>query len=578
MLGRLTYLILGPLEIRDGDTEVPLRGGQQRKLLAILLLHHGEAVPSDRLIEELWDGKPPDTAAKALQGYVSSLRKQLGPETVETVGAGYRMQVTTEDVDASRFEELLAAARSLERVPAAAQLREALALWRGPALADFAFDTFAQREAERLEDLRLTGIERRIDLELALGHHVDLVPELEALVRAHPLDERLRGHLMVALYRSGRQAEALDVYSDARASLLDGLGLEPSEELQALQRKILSHDDSLAAPERARPPRPARADLRFNRPLAALVVGVAIFGAAVAAVLVTRGGSAAIDVPPNSVARIDESGKRVESFVTVGRGPVGLVVGAGGVWVPNSEDGTVDRLDPATGKLVANVGTGADVNDIATGFGSVWVAGGNDGSVIQIDPRLDARGAPVQLGGPGHAPNPVFYIAADSRYVWATRGDELLRIDPRTNAVNGRVTVGTPTGLTTGGGSVWVTTLAERLLRIDARTAKETDSQAFSAGLASPVYTHGVLWLLNQGQLQEIDPTTLGVDATTHVPSGYPVSLAAGDGALWALDSHGNLTRFTPDGSVTASLHVGRGSSTVAAGGGATWVAVTATD
>src|SRR6185437_8702831 len=134
-------------------------------------------------------------------------------------------------------------------------------------------------------------------------------------------------------------------------------------------------------------------------------------------------------------------------FVNVGRGPAAVAVGAGGVWVANAEDGTVDRLDPATGKLVANIGTGADVNDIATGFGSVWVAGGNDGSVTQIDPRLDARGAPIQLGGASPAPNPVFYIAVDSRYVWATRGDELLRIDPKTSAVSGRVTVGTPTGL-----------------------------------------------------------------------------------------------------------------------------------
>ena len=573
-MGRLRYLILGPLEVRDGDTEVPLRGGQQRKLLAILLLHHGEAVSSDRLIEELWDGKPPETAAKALQGYVSSLRKQLGPETVQTVGAGYRMQVAAEDLDASHFEELLAAARSLERAPAGAKLREALALWRGPALADFAYDNFAQHETERLENLRLTATERRIDLELALGHHVDLVPELEALVRAHPLDERLRGHLMVALYRSGRQAEALEAYGNARTALLDGLGLEPSEELQALQRQILAHDESLAAPARVEPLRPTRADARFKRPLAAVVVGLALLGAALAAVLLTRGRSAAIVVPPNSVARIDDAGKKVESFVTVGRGPVSVAVGVGGVWVANAEDGTVDRLDPTTGKLVANIGTGADVNGIATGFGSVWVADGNDGSVTQIDPRLDLREETIPLGGRSLAPDPVFYIAVDSRYVWATRGDELLRIDPRTNAVDGRVTIGTPTGLTTGGGSVWVTTQAERLLRIDSRTAKETDSQLFSSGLATPVYAGGSLWLVNQGQLQEIDPTTLGVVGTTNVRSGYPLSLAAGSGALWALDSNGYLTRFTPDGAITASLHVGKGSSAVAAGRGATWVAV----
>src|SRR5262245_4296069 len=246
----MRYLILGPLEVRDGDTDVELRGGRQRKLLAVLLLHGGEAVSSDRLIEELWDGKPPETAAKALQGYVSSLRKQLGAETVETVGAGYRLKIGPDELDTHSFEELLAEARPLERAPAAAKLREALALWRGPALADFAYDDFAQNEIDRLEELRLGGIERRVDLELALGHHDDLVPELEALVHTYPLRERLRGHLMVALYRSGRQAEALDAYRDARTALRDELGLEPSEELQALQRAILDHDPSLAAPPR----------------------------------------------------------------------------------------------------------------------------------------------------------------------------------------------------------------------------------------------------------------------------------------------------------------------------------------
>jgi DNA-binding SARP family transcriptional activator len=256
-LGGLRYLILGPLEIRDGTIEVALRGGQQRKLLTILLLHNGEVVSSDRLIDELWAGKPPGTAAKALQGYVSSLRKQLGPETIETIGPCYRLKVVPQQVDVHEFEELLAEARPLERGPAAAKLQQALALWRGPALADFVYDDFAQREIERLEALRQAGIERRINLELALGHHDDLVPELEALVHAHPLHERLRAHLMVALYRSGRQAEALDVYRDARAVLLDELGLEPSDELQALQRAILDHDPSLAAPPRVETPRTA---------------------------------------------------------------------------------------------------------------------------------------------------------------------------------------------------------------------------------------------------------------------------------------------------------------------------------
>lgn len=585
-LGGLSYLILGSLEIRDGATQVALRGGQQRRLLAILLLHGGEAVSTDRLIDELWQGRPPGTAAKALQGYVSSLRKQLGPETVETVGAGYRLDVAAEQTDAGRFEELLAEARPLDRAPAAAKLRAALALWRGPALADFAYDDFAQQEIERLEELRLSCIERRIELELALGHHDDLVPELEALAHAHPLRERFRGQLMLALYRSGRQAEALAAYHTARTVLREELGLEPSEELQELQRAILAHDSSLAAPQRVDLPRAVgvrrlSTRRRWRHPVAALAVGLALL-CGIAAVLVlslrTDNGSAIV-VPPNSVARIDGQGSRLESYVGVGRGPTAIALGEGGVWVANAEESSVTRLDPANGKFVANIGTGGDVSDLAVGFHSVWVADGNDGNVTRIDPHLNQTEYPIPLPFPGRpsvAPNPVFYIAVDARYVWATRGDQLVRIDPRTGRADGHLTVGTPTGLATGGGSVWVTTQSEFLLRIDPRRVKRTDSQQLGQGLANPVYADRSLWLANQGEVQRIDPTTLGLEDTIQLKATYPRALAAGNGALWALGDDGNLSRLIPGRGVTASLRLGKGASAVAAGDGATWVAVSA--
>ena len=581
-MGRIRYLILGPLEVREGESEIALPGGQQRKLLAILLLHAGEAVSSDRLIDLLWHGDPPDTASKALQGYVSSIRKQLGQEAVETIATGYRLDVASADIDARHFERLLAEARSLDRAPAAAKLREALALWRGPALADFAYDDFARDEIDRLEELRLGANERRVELELALGHHDDLVPELEALVRAHPLRERLRGHLMVALYRSGRQAEALDAYSDARAVLLDELGLEPSEELQALQRAILAHDASLDAPERvdtAAPPAAGRASKTRRRPLIAIAAGVVILGAAALALaLALTGKTAEIVVPPNSVARIDPSGKRIESYVRVGRHPVAVAVGEGGVWVANSEDGTVTRLDPATGKLVNTISAGGgDLNGIAIGFGFVWVANGNDGTITKINPRLDQMaGPPIQLGRPTIAPDPVFYIATDRHYVWAIRGGELLRIDPGTGRVERKRSIGTPMGLAAGGGSVWVTTQSQSLLRFDARTLKPEGSQPIGTFAFSPLYAHGSLWLIAYPEIRRIDQTTLSTNASLRLPGGLhkgPGELAWGDGALWSIDFGGRLTRFLP-GSRPVHLHVGTYLSGVAVGGGATWVAV----
>jgi DNA-binding SARP family transcriptional activator len=595
----LRYLILGPLGVRDGDADVELRGGQQRKLLAILLLHSGEAVSSDLLIEELWDGKPPETAAKALQGYVSSLRKQLGPETVETVGPGYRLTAGREDTDAGHFEELLADARPLERGPAVVKLREALALWRGPALADFAYDEFARHEIERLDELRLSAVERRIELELALGHHDDLVPELEALVHAYPLRERLRGFLMIALYRSGRQAEALDAYRDARTALHDELGLEPSEELQTLQREILDHDRSLAAPQRVDFDVPAVAEAggpaqgrRLRRPLLVAALGLVILGGTAAALVLTLGADKAttIGISPNSVAKLDRAGT-VESDQVVGKNPSAIAIGLGGVWVANSASGTVTRLDPATGKAVdAPIGAGGgDLSDIAVGFGSVWVANGNDGTVTEINPGSDQpAGPPIQLGRQTIAPDPVFYIAVDSHYVWATRGDKLLRIDPRTSQFKVWAIVGSPTGLATGDGYVWVTTGYQYLLRIDPRKPHHVESHLLPAPVSGPVYARRSLWLILGSEVVPFNPNTLTAGSPSHVALA-PSSIAVGNGAVWAAAYLYNvstqsywparLARVNRNGGETTPLRVSKSLSlaAVAVGGRATWVAVSAT-
>jgi len=243
------FRILGPLEVREGDRELSLGGPRQRALLAILLTRANEVVATDRLIDELWSGEPPQTAANVLQGYVSHLRKALGPDVLLTRAPGYAVRVGPDQLDLHRFERLvdqarqaLAAGRADE---AAATLRQALFLWHGPALADFAYEPFAQAEIARLEELRLAALERRIEADLALGRHAELVGELEALVGKHPLRERLRAQLMLALYRSERQAEALDAYQAARRALVDELGIEPSQSLQQLERSILQQDLAL---------------------------------------------------------------------------------------------------------------------------------------------------------------------------------------------------------------------------------------------------------------------------------------------------------------------------------------------
>jgi DNA-binding SARP family transcriptional activator len=224
-----------------------LGAGKQRALLAILLLHANEVVSATRLIDDLWPEAAPRTAAKSVQVYVSGLRKELGDGRVETRRPGYLLHVEPDELDVARFELLAADARGARPERAAALLRQALSLWRGPPLADLADERFAQPEIARLEALRVAALEQRIDAELAAGADAELVGELEALVAAHPLRERPRAQLMLALYRAGRQAEALDAYRDARRALVDELGIEPSAELRELEQAVLEQDPALDA-------------------------------------------------------------------------------------------------------------------------------------------------------------------------------------------------------------------------------------------------------------------------------------------------------------------------------------------
>jgi DNA-binding SARP family transcriptional activator len=242
----MDFRLLGPLEVVENDRPVALGGGRQRALLAVLLLHANEIVSTDRLLDELWGQRPPPTAGKIVQVYVSRLRKQLGHDRLVTRSPGYVLRVDRSELDLGRFERLVAEAGRADAPSAASTLRRALALWRGPPLADLAYEPFAQAEIVRLAELRWAALEQRIDADLAAGRHSELIGELEALIADHPLRERLRSQLMLALYRAGRQAEALDAYRRARRELAEQLGLEPSEDLRRLEQAILRQDPALA--------------------------------------------------------------------------------------------------------------------------------------------------------------------------------------------------------------------------------------------------------------------------------------------------------------------------------------------
>lgn len=237
--------MLGPVELLDGQRQIALGGGRQRKLLLALLIHANEVVSSDRLIEALWGERPPASSAKLVQGFVSKLRRVLGDGRLETRAPGYVLRVDKGELDVDRFEALVAEARTVPPNRAAELLREALSLWRGPPLPELRYADIAQPEIARLESLRHVALEERFEADLALGRHRELVPELERLVAAEPLRERLRAQLMLALYGSDRQADALASYADGRRRFVEELGIEPGAALKELERQILAQDAAL---------------------------------------------------------------------------------------------------------------------------------------------------------------------------------------------------------------------------------------------------------------------------------------------------------------------------------------------
>ena len=308
----LQFRILGPLEVLEDGEVRSIGGTKQRALLAILLLDAGRVVSTDRLIDLLWAESPPPTAAASLQNFVSQLRKTLGADMLRTTPPGYRLEIAPEQLDLECFRQLVEKAKSLPAEERAAELRVALGLWRGPALADLAFEPFADSEASRLEEVRLAALEDRIDADLECGRYAEVVGELESLVREHPLRERFQGQLMIALYRAGRQAEALAVYQHTRRLLVEELGIEPSSALRQLHGAILRQDAALEGNGSA----PRTADDPLREAAEALISGrlVPVLGADLADLAARLSERFSYPLDPLNLPRIAQ-------YVSVMKGP-----------------------------------------------------------------------------------------------------------------------------------------------------------------------------------------------------------------------------------------------------------------
>jgi ABC-type transport system substrate-binding protein/DNA-binding SARP family transcriptional activator/DNA-binding beta-propeller fold protein YncE len=565
--------LLGPIEARVGDRTVVLGARKQRALLAMLGLAANRTVSADRLAEGLWGEEPPPSALKMVQLYVSQLRRLLDSNgaTIVTHGRGYELQLPADAVDVARFARLVDESRP----------REALALWRGDALADVADEPFAAAAIRRLDELRVHAHELAIEADLAAGRHAEVIGELEGLVAEHPLRERLHAQRMLALYRSERQSEALDAYRQARGALVEQIGVEPGAELQRLQEAVLAHDASLDAPAPAPPgpSQPAPGRTRRHRRMTALVA-VAMLSAAAGLLAFGISRVTAPDRLPrideNFVGAIDPDGGRIADQYRVGRNPAAVVAGGGSVWVASALEGTVSRIDRERGEIVP-IDVGGEPTALAFGVGSLWVANGESREVAQVDPGSNRVVHRLGVGNVSRG------VAAVFGELWVTSAFDSVvrRIDLGRRTETRRTRLGTrPTAIAAGAGAVWVASEeAGTVTRLDPRTGHIVQLINVGNGPRALAVGAGAVWVVNRldGTVSRIDPRTNTV-TWLHSVGTDPSAIAAGDEGVWvAGGSAGTVTRIDPEApQVAERIDVGSAASAIAIADGSVWTAAVA--
>jgi DNA-binding SARP family transcriptional activator/streptogramin lyase len=621
----MEYRILGPVEVVADGRALALGPAKQRAVLAVLLLHLNEVVSRDRLVEELWGERPPETAATALHGYVSQLRKILetgnGSErrVLVTRAPGYVLELDPQEVDLKRFE-LLARRGKRELAGGAAEdaartLAEALSLWRGPPLEEFSSSVpFAPGESFRLQELLVSTLEDRIEADLALGRHDDLVAELETLVAEHPFREPLSGQLMLALYRCGRQAAALDVYRKTRLRLVEELGIEPGPALQELQQAILRHEEAVPlamhppaartaeapAPPVAEPapeptdgqpaaPEQAVARARRRAPrwrLLAVGCFIALAVAAGLAFAVGHRGEPSVQLTPSSVGFIDARSGRVTRQFPVGREPRALAVAFGYVWVADLQAETVTRMNRTTGRGPA-IHVGGHPTGIAAYGGSIWVWT-LEGLLVRIDRRYDVPSESIQLASPGGSLAAPGRIAAGGSFLWITVPYLwVLQVDPAHPSLAKRIEPDSGVGgpIAVRGAEAWIAGYGPVVFPIKARSARVSGAPIDVGG---PVRDLAIgadaLWVLGDAAVEQPRPKLRPVDLDDRVPrdkiavGSDPVAVVAATGSIWvASGADKTISQIDPStGQVVQTIKVGASPTALAAdrGGDGLWVTV----
>jgi DNA-binding SARP family transcriptional activator/DNA-binding beta-propeller fold protein YncE len=576
-------------------------------LLALLLLHRNEVVSADRLIDELWDGRPPVTALKGLQVHISRLRKELTSGNADNGcgllmrANGYVLEVTAESVDIDRFQRAVARAEDANadgrHGDAAELLNQALPLWRGPPLADFTYESFAQEEIARLEELRLLALEEHFEAELALGHHTKVVADLEARVKARPLRERLRGQLMLALYRCGRRADALEVYRDGYRRSIEELGIEPCHRLRELQDRILDESPELASPRRAQ--RETRVVRRSS--IALVVAGIIVMGVTLGIVLRDSGASGptarrpVLNIAANSLAGVDASGGLARFALPLSGRPTDIAADGDRLYAVSVDSSALTVADGGTRRLARTIPLAMRPAAVAVNSDSVWIADARRGLLVRMDPgyeRITARATwrrPPRREAVGLSRLDSVAVTIAGRAAWVTDGSSrIVRVDER-----GRVTRLRSThpldGVVAGAGAVWAISRRDAaVIRIDPDVARVTDDIRIVArpGREAPApiavaATRSAVWVLNgnTATVSRIDARTRGV--TTTIPLSVeqsPRDIDAGAGAIWVANFDGSLTRIPESGGKPRSSFLGASLVGVAGSAQRVWVAVTALD
>jgi len=505
MGARLVFGVLGPLEVRLDDAEVRVGGPRQRALLGLLLCHANHVVSRDQLIEELLGDQPAATADRMLRVQVSRLRKALGDENgqprLQARPPGYLLRVEEGELDLQAFEQQIAAGRQAfadgNPARAAGLLREAEALWRGRPLADLEFESFARLEVRRLETLRLQVVE--------------------------------------ALYRCGRQADALETYRAGRSLLVEELAVEPGPQLRKLQ--LL---------------------------------------AAVALVPLSRHGTVPASLNANLLALVSPRDGTVQATVPLRAPPADVAAGSGSVWAAEPDAGLVDRIDPSRHTVAVTIPVGTKPSRVVAAGGQVWVLDRDDRTLARIDPRTDTVAQTIALAGqPGDV-----LLSAGTLWVASPGDGTVLRIDPGSGRTKGVIsTGGNPSGLAAADGAIWVATdNSGSVSRIDARTGAVTSTIRVGDAPAVVAAATSGLWVLDplDATVTRVDPRRDAVTATIGL-GGQPVALAESGGSIWVADRRdGTLLRLAPGHDAVTRFGLGGQLSALAAADGGLWAAVDA--